>query len=131
MSAMNKYRLFWAIGLIFCTVPSIITVQAYYPLWKAAHPSVLASGVLVSIASVALMACVALPPLAKWMKSLAHKTPSAWMGFLSVAGVLFAISKVVNELYVIFFTAGISNLCGQVFFFFGNRYKKIAEEDDE
>ena len=91
----------------------------------------MASGVLVSVVSIALMACVAIPPLAKWIKLVVSKTPSAWLGFLIVSGILFAVSKVINELYVIFFTAGISNLCGQVFFFFGNRYKKIAEENDE
>lgn len=131
MSAKAKYYLFWALGLAMCTVPSALTVRSYFPIWRDQSPSVLASGVLVSVGSLLIMACVVLPPIAKWMKMIVSKTPSAWFGFLAVSGILFAVSQVIDALYVIFFTAGISNLCGQVFFFFGNRYKKIAEENDE
>ena len=131
MSAKAKYYLFWAIGLIFCTVPSALTVYSYFPIWRDASPSVLASGLIASGGSLLLMACVVLPPIAKWMKLIVSKTPSAWFGFLDVSGILFAVAQVIDALYIIFFTAGISNLCGQVFFFFGNRYKKIAEDNDE
>lgn len=131
MTNRQKYYLFYIVGLVFCTIPSILTVRAYFPTWKAAHPSVLASGVAVSALSILLMACVAIPPIAKWMKIIVKKTPSAWLGFLIISGILYAISLVVEEMTIIFFTAGISNLCGQVFFFFGNRYKKIAEDNDE
>ena len=131
VSAKSKYHLFWMLGLAMCIVPSALTSYSYFPIWKNRSPAVFASGIVASAGAIILMACVVLPPIAKWMKTLVSKTPSAWFGFLVVSGVLYAVAQVIDALYIIFFTAGISNLCGQVFFFFGNRYKKIAEENDE
>ena len=74
--------------------------------------------------AVSLKKCVAIPPLAKWLKLLVQKTPSAWVGFLIVTVILYAISLVIRQLYIIFAVATLGNLCGQVFFFSANRYKK-------
>ena len=123
MTNKLKFYILWAAGLAFCTIPSVLTVAAYFPIWKASPPWVFASGIMVSLGSIGLMICVALPPLAKWLKLLLGKTPSAWLGFLIAAGVCFAVAQVINALYIIFFTASISNACGQIFFWLGNRYK--------
>lgn len=130
MTNKTKYYLCYAVGMIFCIIPSVLAVATYFPVWKEAHPSVMASGIMVSAISISLMACVALPPLAKWLKIFVGKTPSAWVGF-AIAAVLFKmIESVVDALFVIFFIAALSNLCGQVFFFIGNRCKKRSEAEE-
>lgn len=124
MTNRTKYFVLFAVGIAFCVIPPAMAVYAYFPLWKSASPAVMASGVMVSVASILLMACVAIPPLAKWLKLLVKKTPSAWVGFLIVTVILYAISLVIRQLYIIFAVATLGNLCGQVFFFSANRYKK-------
>lgn len=129
MSNRTKFYVLYAVGMIFCIIPSVLAVASYFPVWKEAHPSVLASGVMVSVFSISLMACVALPPIAKWMKGIIGKTPSAWVGFAIAALVFKMISAVIDALFVIFFIASLSNLCGQVFFFMANRVKKASEDE--
>lgn len=120
----------YAVGLLFCVLPACLAVRSYFPLWKE-NPAVMASGVMVSAASVTLMVCVALPPLAKRLKMLLGKTPSAWVGFGILAAVCKAISLVIDAMYVIFFIAALGNLCGQLFFWQGNKYLKLSEDENE
>lgn len=129
MTNRTKSYVLFAVGMVFCTIPSVLAVASYFPVWKEAHPSVMASGVLVSVMSLSLMTCVAVPPLAKWLKMVVGKTPSAWVGFAIVALVFKMISAVIDALFVIFFIASLSNLCGQVFFFMAKRAKKASEDE--
>ena len=130
MTNKAKYFILFAVGMIFCIVPSVLTVGTYFPIWKEAHPSVMASGVLVSGLSLALMAAVALPPVAKWLKMIVGKTPSAWVGF-GIAAILFKLMEaVIDSMFVIFFVAALSNLCGQIFFWWANRHKRLWRREE-
>lgn len=128
MTNRTKYYILYAVGLAFCIIPSIAAVVSYFPLWKTLSPAVMASGVLVSASSLFLIAAVSIPPLAKAVRLIAKKTPSAWVGFMIVAIILYTISLVIRQLYIIFAIASISNLCGQVFFIAAKRYKTEDRE---
>lgn len=132
MSNRAKARLIYTLGMICCIVPSVLCVAEYFPIWKEAHPSVLASGILVSGLSVAIIACVALPPIAKWAKNkISGMTPSAWLGFAIAAVVFKVIKSVVDSLVIIFTIAALSNFIGAILFKVANRVALIPDPDDE
>ena len=120
--------------MLVCIVPSIFSVAEYFPIWKKAHPSVMASGILVSGFSIAIIACVTLPPLAKWVKcKVTGHTPSTWLGFMIVAIVLYIIKAVIDSLVTVFAIAALSNLIGVFLFKLADHVAKMKDdyEDEE
>lgn len=130
MSDRAKYYILYTVGMIFCIVPAVLAAVEYFPIWKKVSPAVLMSGICVSGMSIAVMACVAAPPILKFIKQkFAAKTPSAWVGFL-IAAVLFrVIASVVDALFVIFFIAAVSNLIAQLLFWWSDKYKVVEKEE--
>ena len=132
MSNQSKARLIYLLGMLVCVVPSICYIAEYFPIWKKAHPSVMASGILVSGFSIAIIACVALPPLTKWVKcKVTGHTPSAWFGFSIVAIMLYVIKAVIDSLVIVFAIAALSNLLGVFLFKLSDRVANIKDEDEE
>ena len=94
----------------------------------------MASGVLVSGFSIAIIACVTLPPLAKWVKyKVTGHTPSTWLSFMIVAIVLYIIKAVIDSLIIVFVIASLSNLIAVYLFKLADHVANIKDdyEDEE
>ncbi len=92
----------------------------------------MASGVLVSGFSIAIIACVALPPLTKWVKcKVTGHTPSAWLGFAIIAIALNIIKVVIDSLVIVFAIAALSNLFGVFLFKLSDHVANIKNGDEE
>lgn len=132
MSNRARARLIWWLGVLFCIVPSAYCGLDYFPMWRDAHPYVLASGVIASGLSIAIISCVVIPPLAKIVKTkIADKTPSAWLGFMIVAVVFWSIQAVAKEIAIIFTVAAMSNLIGAVLFRVADKMALVPDVGDE
>lgn len=134
MNNQVKARLIYLLGMLVCIAPSICCITEYFPIWKKAHPSVMASGIIVSGFSIAIIACVTLPPLAKWIKcKVKGHTPSTWKGFAVASVVLYVIKAVIDPLIIVFVIASLSNLIGGYLFQLADRFANIKDdyEDEE
>ena len=130
MSNRSKARLIYLIGILLCILPSTVCVAEYFPIWKRAHPSVLASGMLASGFSIAVIACVVIPPLASFLKTkLMGSSPSAWFGFMIVSIVLWVIQMVIRELAIIFTVAAVSNFLGALLFKISERIAVMPDPE--
>lgn len=134
MSNRAKARLIYTLGMIFCIVPSVLCVAEYVPIWKRAHPSVLVSGFLASVLSVALItfvACLALPPVATWAKKIIRIKPPAWLGF-AIAVIVFKVIKPVADFPINIFTiAALSSFIGSFLFRIANRVALIPDDEED
>ena len=131
MSNRAKGRLIWWLGILFCIVPAAYCGMDYFPMWKKAPPYVLASGIIASGLSIAIIACVVIPPLATIVKAkMAGQTPTPWLGFLIIAAVFWAIHAVALEIAIIFTVAGLSNLIGATFFKLSDKISSTPDPVD-
>ena len=132
MSNRSKGRIIFFFGILVCIVPSVLAVNSYFSIWKKLNPSVLASGTLMSAFSLALIACVAIPPLARYAEhKLSGKSPSAWLGFTIAAVILFCVQAVIDALVVIFLVAATSNFIGAIIFKVADHIKEKPDIDDD
>lgn len=132
MSNRSKARLIYLIGILLCILPSTVCVAEYFPIWKRAHPSVMASGMLASGLSIAVIACVVIPPLANFLKNkITGASPSAWLGFTIVAVVFMVVKSVIDALVSIFTVAALSNVIGAMLFKISERVALIPDSEDD
>lgn len=132
MSDNAKYYILYSLGMIFCIVPPVIATAEYFPIWKRANPAVLLSGMCVSGLSLAIMACVALPPVMRMIRQkMTGKTPAAWLGFLIAALIFRMISFVADALFVIFMIAALSNMAGSLLFRAAEHFRIRAARAEE
>lgn len=106
----NKRRIIFRIlGLVISTVPTVLSVLFYFPLWAEKDVGTLISGFSL------LLILIALIPLWRVIKKIL-KTPSAYVIWLLIFIAFLLLSKICEEMIVISFTGFISNVIGAVFF---------------
>ena len=101
--------LFYALGLLFSTVPPLFATLAYFPIWSDRGGGTMLSGV----AALLLLLCFA--PLLRVIRERL-KTPSAPIVWLIVFLAFFILAEIATEMKIIAFTGLVGNTVGAVFF---------------
>lgn len=122
MTSKIKHYIFYALGMIFCIVPGVITILQLFPLWKEESFATLASGATVSGLTVFLLVLSSTPML-KAIKSK-FKTPSKWVMWLMGAVLCFAISRVIDDIALVCFISFLGNLIGSALFHISKKYEE-------
>ena len=111
------------IGLILSTVPTVICVLSYFPLWQERGSECVLSGIAL------LLILLSLVPLIRIIKGKL-RTPSAYMIWLMIFMLFASLSRIADQMTVISFVGFLSNLIGSVFFKLSKRYRGGAYEED-
>ncbi len=107
MSPKSKILAF--IGLIFCTVPVILSILFYFPVWEARGGGAVISGFTL------LLILVSLVPMFNTLKRFLRSPAAHTMWFIAFI-IFFILSNIAEEMTVISFVGFIGNLLGAVFF---------------
>ena len=114
--------LFGALGVLLCTVPVIVCILTYFPIWIAEGGEEMLSGIALFLIIIALL------PLYKTVRRLLA-SPSGYMIWLILFILFFALSKIAEEMTVICFVGFVSNALGAVSFklsrIFGERVDRV------
>ncbi len=111
-----KHIILKAAGIAFCTLPVMLAVLFYFPVWRARGGEAVISGFTLFL----LLLCFV--PMFKTMKKILH-SPSAYTMWFIAFIAFFILSSIAEEMTVISFVGFIGNLIGAVFF-------KISEKDE-
>ena len=103
-----------AIGMGFCTIPVLLTIILYFPLWMHAD-----SGRFLSGFSVLLIAISALP-IYRYLKKRISDIPSVLL-WLMLYLLFLLTSSIIYEMLVISFVGFSGNLLGSLFFYIEGR----------
>ena len=107
-----------AIG-IDVLVPLMATLSQF-PIWVDRSAGATMSGITV------LLAILSAVPLFKWVKK--HiETPSAWMMWLVLFGVLLAVSAIIDEMVVVAGWGALANAVGAGIFKWGEKVEGTGE----
>ena len=96
------------IGLLFCTVPPLVAILLYFPLWKKEGGAAALSGFAL------LLILVALVPLFNTLKLLL-RSPASYTLWLIVFIAFLLLSKIAEEMTVISFVGFVGNVIGAFF----------------
>lgn len=124
---MNKSKagfIFTLVGLVISTVPPIMAILSYFPIWMERGASTVLSGFTL------LLILMAIVPLFKLFKRL-FESPSAPIMWLIAFIIFFTLSKISNEMTVISFVGFISNLTGSFFFKLSDKYRMKRTGENE
>ena len=113
----TKRKLFKLAGLIISTLPPLLAVLSYFPIWRERGAEAMLSGL-----SLCLIMMTAIP-IFRAIKT-AFKSPSAPIVWFMVFLLFFALSKIADDITVIAFVGFISNLIGALFFTVAKKEKK-------
>ena len=105
----SKNVLLYIAGLLFCTVPVLVAIFSYFPLWRDAG-----GGRVISGAALLLIA-LAWVPLIRVVKGF-FATAAAYMMWLVVFVLFFMLSRIADEMTVISFVGFVGNAIGAVLF---------------
>ena len=122
---MNKTgffgSLFGLLGALISTVPPIIAVLLYFPLWRSEGIYTAISGISLLL----LMICAL--PIFNLLKRIL-KSPSVPTVWLIIFLFFLFISRVADEITVISFVGFISNIIGSLFFRLSKKGKVSTDE---
>lgn len=104
-------------ALVFCVAPPAAVTLFFFPVWYAENQFE-----IVIPAAAVLCFCFCAIPLVKWMGSKL-KTPSAWMVWVIMFLVLFALEKIIARMVIISFVGALGNIIGAALW-------KIAEKGE-
>ena len=119
-----KSTLIKCVGLIFCTVPVIICVLLYFPLWKAKGSGAVLSGFAL------LLILLSLVPMFKTVKRFLSSPAAHTMWFIAFIS-FFILSNIADEMTVISFVGFIGNLIGAMFFKLAEKNKKETAHEGQ
>ena len=105
----TKRLLYNAIGLAISIIPVSIAILSYYPIWAKRDDSSLLSGLSLILIAVALV------PLYKHIRQ-ALRSPSAPLMWFFTFAVFFLLSRIADEMTVIYFVGFVTNVIGSLFF---------------
>lgn len=114
--------IFYALGLLFSTLPPFFATVNYFPIWSGRGGSAMLSG----MAALLLLLCFA--PLFRLIRERL-KTPSAPIIWLAVFLAFFILAEIADEMKVIAFIGLVGNLIGAFFFRLAKRAER--KENDE
>lgn len=110
----RKQLLLGIIGLIFCTVPPLLAILLYFPLWREMGGSAVLSGFSL------LLILLSIAPLLKTLKRLL-RSPAVYTVWLIAFLIFLVISKIAEQMTVICFVGFVGNAIGAVFFSIAKR----------
>ena len=113
----EKGLLLKLLGLIFSTVPPIIAVISYFPIWKTKGAGEVLSGLAL------ILILVSAIPIFRAIKRLL-RSPSAPLIWLFIFIAFSLLSRIAEEVTVISFVGFISNLLGSLFFYLSRKGKE-------
>ena len=105
----TKNVLLYVLGLFLCTGPVLMAIFSYFPLWREAGGGRVVSG------GALLLAVLAWTPLFRFIKRVIA-SPAAYMMWLFVFILFFALSKIAHEMTVIAFVGFVGNALGALCF---------------
>ena len=97
------------LGVVFCTVPVLLSIILYFPLWISSDSGRFISGFCVLLLSLAAL------PAYRFVKSRLSDIP-AYTLWLIIFFICFFASRIINELTVISFVGFSGNLIGALIF---------------
>ena len=121
MKRDKKRLLLSAIGLLVSTVPTLVCVLTYFPVWRERGSDYVISGLAL------LFSLLAILPLIRIIKQKL-KSPSAYLVWLIIFLLFFSLSRIAEEVTVISFVGFVTNLIGSVFFKLAAREKSDNEK---
>ena len=128
MSNKVKHYVFYALGMVLCILPGVITILQLFPLWKERSFATLASGMTVSGLAVFLLVLTSTPLLKEFKSKI--KTPSSWCMWLIGSVVCYAIGRVINDIALVCFVSFLGNVVGAVLFKIAEHYPTDSEEPE-
>ena len=118
----KRKLLFGFLGILISTVPTVLCVLSYFPLWQERGSECVLSGIAL------LLLLIALIPLIRIINGKL-KTPSAYMIWLIIFILFFSLSKISEQMTVISFVGFTTNLLGSVFFKLSRKYGGRRNEE--
>ena len=100
-----KGIILYLLGLGICTVPVVVAILSYFPLWAKAKDGSAVSGIVL------ILLLLAFKPIFNLLKK-AFKTSAAYTMWLVVFVVFFALSRIADQITVISFVGLVSNALG-------------------
>ena len=116
----NRSLLFGFLGILISTLPTVICVLSYFPLWCERGSDYVLSGVAL------LLLLISLIPLIRIINGKL-KSPAAYMVWLIIFILFFSLSKISEQMTVISFVGFVTNLIGSVLFKLAKKYGKAKE----
>ncbi|MBQ7363195.1 MAG: hypothetical protein IJW48_01965 [Clostridia bacterium] len=113
--------LFYSVGMLLCTLPPLLAILSFFPLWIGGESVKIASGFTL------LLCLLAHVPLIKFVKRILSSGASYSM-WLIMFLCFFVLENIAYEMTVISFAGFIGNLLGAVFFKLAARYGGRNEE---
>ncbi len=117
-----KEIVFRILGLGFCTVPPIVAILLYFPIWKNEGGASMLSGFAL------LLLVLALTPLFNTLKAL-FRTPSAYVMWFIIFVAFLLLSEIAHEMTVIAFVGFVGNVIGAFLLRLGGVRGKSGEKD--
>ncbi len=116
----SEGTLLYILGLTFSTVPPVIAILSYFPMWRTANDGSSICGMAL------LLLLLAGRPLYKMLRS--HlASPASYTLWLCVFVSFFMLARIADEVTVIAFVGFVSNLIGAFFFARSKSEKKNGE----
>lgn len=110
-----KYAALRLVGILLCTLPPLICILCYFPVWTARGGERILPGITLVLCAAAAL------PLYKAIKR-ALRSPASYTLWLISFLTFLALSKIADEMVVISFVGFISNLMGAVIFKISKKY---------
>lgn len=121
MNAHRKRLILSAFGLVFSTLPPLLAVLSYFPIWKNRGAEAILSGL-----SLCLILICAVPIIRAIKRAIA--SPSAPLLWFFLFILFFTLSKIAEDITVIAFVGFISNIIGALFFAKAKRTEDCENE---
>ena len=122
MTEHRKKLILTAFGLVFSTLPPLLAVLSYFPIWKDRGAEAILSGL-----SLCLILICAVPVIRAIKRAL--YSPSAPLLWFFLFILFFALSKIAEDITVIAFVGFISNIIGALFF--AKAKRKEGDENEK
>ena len=106
---MRRRIALFAAGMLISTLPPLIAVISYFPLWKNRGGATVMSG----FAALLLIMCAS--PILRLLKRV-FDSPSAWLMWFFAFTIFLLLSRIAEEMVVISFVGTVSNLIGAALF---------------
>ncbi len=107
--------LFFALGMLLCTLPPLIAALSFFPFWLDYGSVKLVSGFTL------LLCLLAHAPLIKWIEKIL-RSGASYVMWLIIFVCFFVLESIAYEMTVISFVGFVGNLAGACLFKLSERY---------
>lgn len=111
-----KYAVLRLFGILLCTLPPLICILCYFPVWTAEGGERIVPGITLLLCAVAVL------PMYKAIKRMLRSPAGYTLWLISFLSFL-ALSKIADEMVVVSFVGFISNLMGAIVFRLSKKYR--------